>query len=57
MEQLYWKMDLDATCPYCGKEGPHTFYLNCEDLPCPYCGNIFEIELFVKSIEVRSRKR
>jgi DNA-directed RNA polymerase subunit RPC12/RpoP len=56
MEQLTWKIDLNAKCPHCGEEDTHTFYLNADTLICDKCNKEFNIELWAKDIEVRCSK-
>jgi len=51
---LYWKEDLPATCPHCGKVDDYVFYLNTTSLVCGFCGEEFDIELLVSDIKVRS---
>jgi ribosomal protein L37AE/L43A len=54
MEQLTWKMYLEAKCPYCNESDYHTFYLNADTLTCNKCDKEFSIEIYAKDIEVRS---
>jgi len=56
MEELTWKIDLNAKCPHCEKENSYIFYLNAEYLLCQKCNREFNIQLWVKDIEVRCNK-
>ena len=56
MRQLYWKEDLNATCPHCGDVADHTFYLNSDTLICDKCDKEFDIVLYVDNIKVVSTK-
>jgi uncharacterized protein (DUF983 family) len=56
MEQLYWKIDLPATCPHCGEASDYVFYLNADSLICNKCEKEFNIELWARDVEVRASK-
>jgi len=56
MAKLYWKMDLDVICPYCGLNDLYVFYINAESLICNHCEKEFNIEIWAKSIEVKTSK-
>ena len=57
MEELTWKIDLRAKCPYCGEEDTYIFYLNAETINCNKCHENFHIELWFDNIEVRTSKQ
>lgn len=56
-EELTWKIDLSAKCPYCNKEDVYVFYLNAEELSCNFCNKEFNIKIFANNIIVETEKK